>query len=232
MQSLKSQNSQLQAQLQKMRESLAKVKSTAPPEVVGAAAQPQAAAGAFEQMATTGSTQPMTAATLAAQSLPLASEFEPPVAPPIAATLAGQQVPVSQLPGMQSIAPMVDHSVPAATPALRQPIALPNAIRLELEGASPHSGNVELSVLLRNDADVPLQLPGKMKAVINYSNRRPAEVKPMFADSFVPAHGAIRGIIRVPFDKVDPTADLVIPGLLPEGSTQRDVHLITSMASR
>lgn len=209
MQSLKSQNEQLQAQIKKMHDSLRKIRGSAPqPEPEMAAAAPTA---------------------------PSAAEaFEPPMAPSIATTMA-QQMPSSALPGVQAIAPRIDPNTGGLP--LRQPIPIaqmgaPNPVRFELEGVSPRLGNVELAVILRNDADVPLTLPPKMRAMINYSNRRPAEVKPVFSDAIVPPHGAVRGVIRVPFDKVDPTADLVIPGLLPEGYSQRDVHLITSMASR
>ncbi len=214
MQSLRKQNDQLQSQLKKMNESLQKIKG-ASPDISSA---PSVA----------------TSQNAVAMGSPLAAEaaFEPPVAPSISSTLAAaQQLPGGQLPGINYRTPVIDPGSGKAIP-LRQPISVPNAVRLELEGASPRMGSVELSVILRNDGDAPLPIPSRLKAIINYSNRRPAEVKPVFADAAVPAHGAIRGIIRVPFDKVDPSADLVIPGLLPEGYSQRDVHLITSMASR
>ena len=133
----------------------------------------------------------------------------------------------------------INTSAPAQSappqPAPPQPVAgamTPATVRLELQGADPQVTGVELSVLLLNDSDHPLMLPKNMRAIIKYNNRRDAEVKPVFKESFVPSHGQLRGVIRIPFDKVDPTADLLLPGLLPPGSSSRDLHLTTSMASR
>lgn len=106
------------------------------------------------------------------------------------------------------------------------------AVKLSLESASVKMTGVELIVDLRNDMGSTLRIPEKVHAIIRYSNRKDADVHVSFADTTVPAHGAIRGTIKVPFDKVDPTADLMIPGLLPPGSASRDVHLTTSMALR
>jgi hypothetical protein len=138
--------------------------------------------------------------------------------------------------GLQAIAPEIDPNVSMAPPppaTFTPQYPAPTAVRLELMNASAKLGGVELAVALRNDADVPLSLSAnKYKAVINYNNRRPANVNVTFGDTVVPPHGTLSGMIKVPFDKVDPTADLVIPDLLPPGSPARDVHLITSMALR
>jgi tetratricopeptide (TPR) repeat protein len=232
MQTLRDQNKALQAQLKKMNDSMAKMRGQAAP-IPEPAAAPAATA---TQTSTSFASAPVDAA------------FEPPVAPPIAQTIAEQNAVAAAVPqattamqlaqipaGMQARTPEIDPNVyaPAPAPQLRQAVPIPQLIRLELENASPKVDAVELSVILRNDGDMPLPLAtNKMRAVINYSNRRPAEVKAMFNDAAVPPHGAIRGTIKVPFDKVDPTADLVIPDLLPAGTMQRDVHLITSMAYR
>src|SRR5262249_38712302 len=100
----------------------------------------------------------------------------------------------------------------------------------ELKGIEPHVNGVELAVVLSNNQDRSLSISPKMKAVIRYSNRSDAEVKAVFKDSSVPAHGQISGTIKVPFDKVDPQADVVIPNLLPPGNGNRDIHLTTEMA--
>ena len=176
---------------------------------------------------------------------------EPPVAPSIAQTLAAQQGLGSFSSagsassgnvgssgnignGLRAMAPEIDPngSMPYSA-QLAPPPPFATAVRLELMNASPKLGAVELAVALRNDADTPLSLNGnKYKAVINYTNRHPANVSVTFGDVIVPPHGYVKGLIKVPFDKVDPTADLVIPDLLPAGSSARDVHLITSVALR
>lgn len=227
MQALKQQNDQLRQQLEKMQQSIRQMKGVP----TGAAGEgPAADASAL------GISTPIATAAQAA-ALPPQMQNAPPLAPPLATSFAQQTAPLmtplqAEMPLLDPSALGVPSSVAQQMVPLRQPIAVGTPVRLELEGVNTKLGGVELAVVLRNDGDVPLILPPKVRAVINYSNRRPAEVKPVFADSAVPARGAIRGVIRVPYDKVDPTADLVIPGLLPEGSRQRDIHLITSMASR
>lgn len=108
----------------------------------------------------------------------------------------------------------------------------PAAIRLQLEGANPRMNGVDLAVVLYNDSDIGFNVAQKMKAIIKYPNRKDAEVKVTFADEVVPAHGKIHGTIKVPFDKVDPTADLIIPNMLPPGYGPRDIHLTTSISLR
>jgi tetratricopeptide (TPR) repeat protein len=231
--SLQKQNQQLQAQLKKMNDSLAKMRGQQPaaaaaPEMTTTPASASVNNAALDNILSNNAT---VASGIAA---PVETAFEPPLAPSIAQTIAGAQATTIPFPpaGLQAIAPEVDPAGLGTAPIL-QPIAVPNLVRLELENASPKLGSVELSVILRNDGNSSLPLSSnKLRAIINYSNRRPAEVKAQFVDLAVPPHGAIRGVIRVPFDKVDPTADLVIPELLPPGSPARDVHLITSMAYR
>jgi tetratricopeptide (TPR) repeat protein len=130
--------------------------------------------------------------------------------------------------GPQTYAPPYAYAPPAtsAPPALAQA----SAVKLELKGIEPHLNGVELAVVLSNNQDSSLSITPKMKAVIKYSNRGDAEVKAVFSDSTVPAHGQVKGTIKVPFDKVDPQADLIIPNLLPPGSANRDIHLTTEMA--
>jgi hypothetical protein len=108
-----------------------------------------------------------------------------------------------------------------------------SGVKLQLVGGSPKVTGVELSVILQNDGDTPLILPHSVHAIIRYNGKRPdAEVKAVFASSAVAPHSSVPGTVHVPYDKADPTADLILPQLLPPTFAQRDVHLITSLAAR
>lgn len=234
-QKLLQQNQELQTQLKKMKDAMAKLKgqpAQAQPAAAGAVASNDTISTTTTPVYLPPTTTPnpeldsILGTNSNAGNMALQAASLPPLAPPI-----------TRSNGLQALTPEVDPSAATSNNfqevALKQPMALPTLVRLELENTNPKAGAVELSVILRNDGDSSLPLASnKMKAVINYANRRPAEVKAQFTDIAVPPHGAIRGLIRVPFDKVDPSADLVIPELLPAGSPARDVHLITSMAFR
>lgn len=136
--------------------------------------------------------------------------------------------------GMQGMSTFQTQNAPTDNrPMLRDAVPMPSeTIKLALEAANVKMTGVELSVVLRNDGETSLSIPAKLNAIIKYSNRKDAEVKTSFANSSVPAHGQVRGLIKVPFDKVDPNADLILQGLMPAGSASRDVHLTTSMAAK
>lgn len=170
------------------------------------------------------------------QSSNFAADGMPPVAPSIGGALGAPpslrpKLPVSEGSLLMPPPGAALDAMAARANGLTSPVSVSN-VHLSLAGAAPKVGGVDLNVVLRNDADTALPIPGKLKAIIKYSNRKDAEVKADFAETSVPPHSQVRGVIKVPFDKVDPTADLMIPGLLPPGSGVRDVHLITNLASR
>lgn len=116
------------------------------------------------------------------------------------------------------------------SPSSPTPPAAPNPIRFELVQIQPTLSNVQLKVVLKNDSNAPLNIPNNVKAIIKYPIGREAEVKIDFDARTVQPHGIMNGIIRVPFNKVDPAADLVLRNLLPPGSGNSELHLSRSLA--
>ena len=158
---------------------------------------------------------------------------EPPLAPPIAMPYQPTTAAFMTPSPVPSPMPPVTSSS-AGMPNLRGSLPLDQSnVKLELLSASPKVKGVELSVILHNEGDQPLLLPRSVHGVIKYSgNRQDADVKVVFNTSAVAAHSSTPGTIHVPYDKADPTADLVLPGLLPAGNAIRDIHLTTSLAAR
>jgi tetratricopeptide (TPR) repeat protein len=105
-------------------------------------------------------------------------------------------------------------------------------VKFELVNASPKVKDVELSVVLKNDGDTALLIPRNAHGVIRYNNRQDASVKVVFSSSAVAPHSLTHGTIHVPYSEADPSADLVLPGLLPADSGNPDLHLTTSVALR
>lgn len=108
----------------------------------------------------------------------------------------------------------------------------PAQVRFELVGIETGFTGVRLSVVLKNNGDVSLTVPQEMRAIIRYKDSREAQVKVVFAGTEVSPHGQVTGSIKVPLDKVDPTADLVLPNLLPAGTADNEVHLTMQSGAR
>jgi tetratricopeptide (TPR) repeat protein len=152
---------------------------------------------------------------------PIASAVPPAVAP--AFTTATAALPPIAPPGTAGQLPSLRGELPVAG----------SGVKFQLVGANPKAKGVDLNVVLLNDGDTPLILPRDVRAVIRYNGNRPdTEVKAVFASSAVAPHSSAQGTVHVPYDKADPTADLVLPQLLPPAFAQRDVHLVTSLAAR
>lgn len=148
--------------------------------------------------------------------------------------LSGQMPPIAA-PALannaQSI-PMIPYngSMPAGYGApqqvqtgLRGPIAANQAIKFELKNIKPTLKDVQLKVSLRNDGNAALAIPENLQAVIKYNNQTESELKIAFEGKSVAPHSTVDGVVKVPFNKVDPTADLVLRNLLP---TNQELHII------
>lgn len=100
-------------------------------------------------------------------------------------------------------------------------------LRFELKQIKPTLTNVQLKVVLRNDNDQALNIPDNLQAIIRYPDMHESEVKIAFDNKSIPGHSASEGTVKVPFDKVDPTADLILRNISPQ-----ELHLITSLVQR
>ena len=157
--------------------------------------------------------------------------------PSFAAPGAGA-VPQYQTPSMvpQSaptqgfIFPDQQQASPSGAHALRGPIAGnggTTGLRFELKQIKPTMTNVQLKVVLRNDNDHALNIPDNLQAVIRYPDMHESEVKIAFDNKSISGHSASEGTVKVPFDKVDPTADLILRNISPQ-----ELHLNTSLVQR
>lgn len=109
----------------------------------------------------------------------------------------------------------------------------PSQVRFELTGIETGFTGVRLAVVLKNNGEVALTVPQEMRAVIRYRDNREATVKVVFSGTAVGPHSQMAGSIKVPLDKVDPTADLVLPNLLPPaGGGDNEVHLTMQAGQR
>ena len=114
----------------------------------------------------------------------------------------------------------------AASPAgLRGPISN-EPIKFELTQIKPTLSHVLLKVALRNGTGDAVPLPENLRAVIKYPNMTEAEVKISFEAKSIPANGTVDGVVKVPFNKVDPTADLVLRNLLPTPGAELHIKRI------
>ncbi len=139
--------------------------------------------------------------------------------------MAPQSVPT------QSFAAPEQQVNPSGGPqGLRGPIAGnggTTGLRFELKQIKPTLTNVQLKVVLRNDSDQALNIPDNLQAIIRYPDMHESEVKIAFDNKNIPSHSSSEGTVKVPFDKVDPTADLVLRNISPQ-----ELHLITSLVQR
>ncbi len=234
---LQQQNRKLQEQINRMNEAIQRLKVNNDGQAArqdAAPVSPDPAPSVVKQVLPPTAAPPINkvnfdAAQVATFNLPPAAVL------PANSTPAYQSVPYTPVASAQTAASYNPASAGLGSYPSTAPYPLapgPAAVRLELAGAQPKLDGVHLDVILKNDADSPLAMPSRVKAVIKYNNRQSTHVHVAFAGGTVPPHGEIHGTIKVPFDKVDPTADLLIPDLLPEGAGSRDVHLTTSISLR
>ena len=114
----------------------------------------------------------------------------------------------------------------ATAPQLRGMSLIGNSssspVKFELKNIKPTLTHVQLKVALTNDSGSALEIPGNLQAVVKYPNQSESEMKIAFDSKTVPAHGAVEGVVKVPFNKVDPSADMVLRNLIPN----QELHII------
>ncbi|MBX9688723.1 MAG: tetratricopeptide repeat protein [Candidatus Obscuribacterales bacterium] len=257
LQELEKQNKALQEQLKKLSSSntSAAIPSTAPPLASGSNAFPQAAPGfsSYSNQANplqlSNQLPPVSAFNPAQAIVPntadAMAQFNalPQQAAPSAAFNPSQAIvpntadALSQFSSMPAIASAGStmpslmpqaQGAPSAQHELRGPILNSQALKFELRQIKPTLRDVQLKVVLRNDGDSPVALPDGLQAVIKYNNQTESPMKIAFAGKSVAAHSAVDGVVKVPFDKVDPTADLVLRNL---PSAAGDLHIIKNTVS-
>lgn len=111
----------------------------------------------------------------------------------------------------------------ASAGGLRGPLSSEPLV-FELTQIKPTLSNVLLKVSLRNSTGAPVAIPENVQAVIKYNNQTEAEVKVTFAAKAVPSNGTVDGVVKVPFNKVDPTADLLLRNILPTPGAELHVN--------
>jgi hypothetical protein len=121
--------------------------------------------------------------------------------------------------------------VPGSAGQLRSLIP-PGALKLYLTGMKASKSEVELLVSLRNDSQIPLKIPGGIKAVVRSSGQPDKQGKVNFSAKVVNSGATVTGNIKVPGKSLDPTADVVIPiSALTRGAIA-DIHLSVPISAR
>lgn len=99
------------------------------------------------------------------------------------------------------------------------------ALRFELEGVVPSRSDIKLKVVLRNDRDLPLELPQHIKAVIKMNGRPDRLVTVSFPAKQIAPHSESHGFIRVPGHDLNASADVYLSDFLPPTEHYRNLHL-------
>ena len=118
-----------------------------------------------------------------------------------------------------------------SNPAVSAAQSLNGSIKLELEGVNPTPTAIKLRVVLKNDGSQPFAVPGTPTAVIRMFGESDRTAQVSFTDKQVSAGGAIHGTIKVAGHNLNPAADLVLPGFLPDSFVDRDVHLTVPISA-
>lgn len=124
-------------------------------------------------------------------------------------------------------------SAPATPPNLGNnnvQSALPTgAVKLELEGVNASMTDIKLKVILRNQQNESLSIPSSAQAIVRMSGRPDRKAKVSFPSASIPAHGEVRGIIKVSGHDLNPSADVFIP--LTTASGSNEIHLTVPISS-
>ena len=147
----------------------------------------------------------------------------PAAAPGLLPYSNGQASPLSDTTDLRS-------QIPQSADALRGPIANNSPLKFELKQIKPTLKDVQLKVSLRNDSNEAIQIPANLQAVIKYNNQTESELKVAFDDKSIAPHGTVDGVVKVPFNKVDPSADLVLRNMLP--ASNQELHIIKTAISQ
>lgn len=194
--------------------------SSAAGSIPGALPYAASAAGALPYAASAAGALPYVAS--AAGSLPYAADSTLAMASPLGAVAADSSLQHTP-PGFSDFA--VAPPAEASAPQLRGMSLLNNSsspVKFELKNIKPTLTHVQLKVALTNDSNAALEIPNNLQAVVRYPNQSESEMKIAFDSKTVPAHGAVEGTVKVPFNKVDPSADMVLRNLLPN----QELHII------
>lgn len=140
--------------------------------------------------------------------------------PSQASTLSSSSVPSNSVSMIPS---------PMLLPELKTPGG--STVKLELEGVSPTASDIKLKVILKNDQNVPFDVPNGTKAIVRMNGKPQRNAKVSFASKQVPAGGEVHGTIKVPGHDLTPAADVFIPDFLPGAAADRDVHLTVPISS-
>lgn len=177
----------------------------------------------------------------------LSSQF-PPVAPQLGTIPAGANfgsvLPASGMPldasslALQNALPGVQAIQGYGSPGLAPPVVDPSSLRgpiatqpvkFELKNIKPTLKDVQLKVALRNDSNNPIAIPADLKAIIKYPNQSESELKIAFDGKMLAPHSSLDGVVKVPFSKVDPNADLILRNLLP-GNAELHVNKTAALS--
>ncbi len=118
-------------------------------------------------------------------------------------------------------------------PKLRSYMAPPTggAPRMDLTGISVKGRNVRLNVVLHNTTGSNMVIPPSARALMRKAGAPDLPVKFKFAKDQLGAGEQVTGYITIPGQKVDPTADVVIPKLVASEAGAQDVHLTVPVSA-
>lgn len=102
-------------------------------------------------------------------------------------------------------------------------------VKLELEGVNASMTDIKLKVVLRNEQNQVLTIPSSAQAVVRMSGRPDRKAKVTFPSDSIPAHGEVRGVIKVSGHDLNPSADVFIP--LTTASGSNEIHLTVPISS-
>lgn len=167
---------------------------------------------------------------------------EPPAAPSLRRSdlqaLPPGQAPAGSRPGRhlfgspaappQSSAPP---SPASSTQSMTLPMAPKQSVRFELQGVSGSLTETKLKVVLRNDSDVVLKLPGDARVLVRLPGQAEKQMKVLFDGKEIAPRSEIKGTIKVQRKDLNPSADVYLPNILPANSGERGVHLTVPISS-
>jgi tetratricopeptide (TPR) repeat protein len=141
--------------------------------------------------------------------------------------------PVPMAAGTQSMEAPKIASQPLAQSAAQsmQPAMASGGVALLLQGVKAAKNDVQLKVVLRNQTQQDIKLPGTMKAMVRNGGQEKA-AKASFSSKSVSAGGSVNGTITIAGSNLDPTADVVILADSLNVAGMGDLHLTVPISQR
>ena len=102
---------------------------------------------------------------------------------------------------------------------------------MDLTGISVKGKNVRLNVVLQNTTGSNVTIPSSAKAIMRKPGSPDLPVKFKFEKDQLGAGEQVTGFITIPGQKVDPTADVLIPNMSSAGGGAQDVHLTVPVSA-